>query len=127
MQPISFYDDPQQEGRGPQDVRLKQLGLYVYEDGRRIAVGFDITPFRERPSIEVTATNERGEQAGSLTIIEAMSPNFSLTMHLRDSDPTVRYEIRAVLYYRQDDEERMEVDSKETVLDLNEAGEHVVK
>lgn len=126
MQPINFYDDSEHKGQEPDDVRLKQLGLFVHEDGRRIAVGFNITPFRERPSIEVSATNERGEPAGSLTIIEAMLPNFNLTMHLRDAQPTDRYNIRAVLYYAGDGDERNVVDSKETVVDITSPGEHLV-
>jgi hypothetical protein len=124
-QPISFFDEENQP-KDKEDVRLKQLGLYVHEDGRRIAVGFNITPFRERPSLEVTATNERGEPAGSLTIIEALSPNFNLTMHLRDQEPTDRYQIHVLLYYGGAGEERLEVDSKETVIDVTEPGEHVI-
>lgn len=126
MQPINFYNDSDRQGREPQDVRLNQLGLFVYEDGRRIAVGFNITPFRERPSIEVIANNERGQPAGSLTIIEALQPNFSLTMHLRDASPTEEYTIRAELYYVDSDGERQVVDSKETTVDVTTPGEKIV-
>lgn len=130
MQPINFYDDSDMQGRPREEVRLNQLGLYVYEDGRRIAVGFNITPFRERPSIEVTATNGRGEVAGSMSIIEAMTPNFNVTMHLRDDDPTDRYEIQAILYYRSEDGdaegERLLVDRKSATVDISQPGEQVV-
>ena len=70
MQPINFFDDGVELPKGREDVRLKNLGLFVYEDGRRVAVGFELTPFRERPSLEVMATNARGEAAGSMTVIE---------------------------------------------------------
>ncbi|HSM59010.1 MAG TPA: hypothetical protein VK879_22835 [Candidatus Sulfomarinibacteraceae bacterium] len=126
MQPINFYDDSEHQGREPEDVRLKQLGLYVHEDGRRIAVGFNITPFRERPSIEVTASNGRGEAAGSLTIIEALQSNFSLTMHLRDAAPTEEYTVRAELYYVGSGGERQIVDSKETTVDVTVPGETII-
>ena len=63
---IKFFDDPFEGPKPREEVRIKQLGLYMHEDGRRVAVGFDITPFLERPSIQVTFTNERGEEAGSL-------------------------------------------------------------
>jgi hypothetical protein len=108
---IQFFDDP---GRGPrsrEDVRFNQLGLYVYEDGRRVAVGFDITPFLERPSIEVTVVNEAGQPAASLSVIEAMQPNFHLTLHLRDDNPTENYQMQAELYYMSADGDRMVVDS----------------
>lgn len=130
MQPINFYDDSEMRGRPRAEVRLNQLGIYVYEDGRRIAVGFNITPFRERPSIEVTVTNARGEPAGSMSIIEAMTPNFNVTMHLRDRNPTDRYEIQATLYYpspgEEPDGERVDVDQKVATIDVSRPGEHIV-
>lgn len=126
MQPIQFFDDPQQSPRAREDVRLRNLGLYVYEDGRRVAVGFDITPFQERPSIEVTLTNERGEAAGSLTVIEALQSNFHLTMHLRDRDPTAKYGVEVLLYYNTPAEERLVVDRKEGTVDVTRPGDQTI-
>lgn len=126
MQPINFYDDPERRGNARKDVRLKQLGLYVYEDGRRVAIGFNLTPFAERPSIEVTATNSAGRIAGSMTVIEALSPNFNLTLHLRDHEPTGIYEIEAVVYYKNEDGARVEVDRKRGAIDIAAPGEQIV-
>lgn len=127
MRPINFFEDPlEPEGKSRADVRLKNLGLYVYEDGRRIAVGFDMTPFSEKPSIEVTVTNARGEVAGSMTVIEAFKPNFHLTLHLRDEVPTDHYELEAVLYYGSADEEKLVVDRKKGAFDLTQPGDQTV-
>lgn len=104
---INFFDDPLETPKPREDVRLNQLGLFVYPDGRRIAVGFDITPFLERPSIEVRVINANGEAAGSLNVIQTLESNFNLTMHLRDKEPTEIYEITAVLYYTPPNEPRM--------------------
>jgi len=127
MQPINFFDDPEKRGRAPHEVRLRQLGLYIYEDGRRVAIGFNLTPFQERPSIEVTATNGHGQVAGSLTIIEALSPNFNLTMHLRDKVPTDNYDVEVIVYYKSEDGTRMEVDRKRGSIDVTMPGEHVLE
>ena len=127
MQPINFFDDPEKRGRAREDVRLKQLGLFVYEDGRRVAIGFNLTPFQERPSIEVTATNEHGQVAGSLTIIEALSPNFNLTMHLRDHEPTGNYDVEAIVYYKGEDGARMEVDRMKGSIDVTTPGEQLLE
>ena len=108
---IEFYDDPLKGPRSREDVRFNQLGLYVYDDRRRIAVGFDITPFLERPSVEVTITNAAGEVAANLTVIETMQPNFNLTMHLRDKNPADPYQIEAILFYQATDGERKLVDN----------------
>ncbi len=120
---INFFDDLGEAPKGREDVRLKQLGLYVYPDGRRVAVGFDLTPFRERPSIEVRVVNERGEAAGWLNVIETLEANFSLTMHLRDKEPTERYEVTAVVYYATPETERMDVHSLTRTFDATRPGD----
>lgn len=126
MQPINFFDDPENRGRPREEVRLKQLGLYVYEDARRVAIGFNLTPFAERPSLEVTATNEEGKIAGSMTVIEALSPNFNITMHLRDKNPTDIYAIDVVVFYKDEAGERLEVDRKQGAVDMSRPGEQIV-
>jgi hypothetical protein len=127
MQPISFFDDGFQQGNERKDVRLKNLGVFVYEDGRRIAVGFELTPFRERPSLEVTATNARGEQAGSMMVVEALSPNFSLTLHLRDREPAAEYELETLVFYQNEEGGgRMVVDRKLARFDATQPGDQTV-
>lgn len=126
MQPINFFDDPERRGNAREDVRLKQLGLFVHEDGRRIGIGFNLTPFAERPSIEVTAYNAAGESAGSMTIIEALTPNFNLTMHLRRESATGEYEIEAVVFYKEEDGGQLEVDRKRARIDVSNPGEMIV-
>jgi hypothetical protein len=101
---IDLFDDPLEGPRAPRDVRINRIGIYVYEDRRRIAVGFNLTPFRQRPSVEVLVHNSRGEAAGSLSIIEAIQPNFTLTVHLRDREPTDTYSARVRVYYNVDEQ-----------------------
>ena len=101
---IDLFEDPLDGPREPGDVRINRVGIFVYEDRRRIAVGFNLTPFRHRPSVAVTVHNAHGEPAGSLDIIEAIQPNFTLTVHLRDRRPTDTYSARVRVYYRVDSE-----------------------
>lgn len=123
MMNINFFDDPMQGPRAREDVRFNRLGLYVHpEGGRRIAVGFDITPFRERPSIEVIAVNARGERAGTLTVIETLDTNFHLTMHLRDREPTDVYTVAATLYYAMPETGRMDVHTLQATVDVTAPG-----
>ncbi len=122
---IKFFDDPFESPKSRDEVRIKQLGLFMYEDGRRVAVGFDITPFLERPSIEVNVVNENGIQAGSMTIVETMESNFTLTMHLRDKEPTKMYEVTAVLYYATPETERVDIQTIKRKLDATKPGEQL--
>jgi hypothetical protein len=120
---IQFFDDPLESPKSREDVRLKNLGLYVYEDGRRVAVGFDLTPFIERPSIEVRVVNARGEKAGWLNVVETLDANFSLTMHMRDAKPTEMYEATAIVYYQTPETERMDVHTVVKQFDMTKPGE----
>lgn len=133
---IHFYDDPDGGIKAKEDVRFNRLGLYMYPEKRQVAVGFDITPFFEKPSIAVTITNNSGERAASLNVIEAMQPNFSLIMHLRDRVPTDIYQVEAILYYHSIDDndsisqndpsierERQIVDRVKKDLDATQEGE----
>lgn len=120
---IDFFDNPDETPKSREEVKIKQLGLYMHEDGKRVAVGFDITPFLERPSIEVTITNERGEKAGSLHVIETLDTNFSITMHLRDKEPTDLYDVKVVIYYATPETERTDVHTYERQFDRTKVGE----
>ena len=120
---IELFNDPLQQSRSRGEIRFNKLGIFIFEDRQRIAVGFDITPFRERPSIDVSIVNITGKEEASLSIIEAMQSNFTLTMHLREPAPDRQYEIQARLYYRTADGDREVVDSISRLFDLNEVGE----
>ena len=121
--PIQFFDSSFEVPKAREDVRFNQVGFFVYEDQRRVAVGFDITKFLEGPSIEVNITNDNGEPAGTLTVVETNSANFSLTMHLRDKEPTDLYHVKATLYYNSPDDERMDVYTHEATIDVSKPGE----
>lgn len=120
---INFYDDPLGGPRPREDVRFNELGLFVYDDRRRVAVGFDIVPFREPPSISVVVTNSNGVVAASLRVINAIQPNFNLTMHLRDEHPSDSYDIEAIIYYISSDGSRTVVDKITRNFDLSQPGE----
>ncbi|MCA9938759.1 MAG: hypothetical protein KC418_08960 [Anaerolineales bacterium] len=112
MAQIQFFDDPSQMRKSREEVRINEIGLHVYPDGRRVAVGFDLTPFLERPSLEVVVRNAVGEIAGTLNVIEALQPNFHLTMHLRDAQPAEPYTVLVTAYYVAPGEKRQIVDQR---------------
>jgi hypothetical protein len=124
---VTFFDDPMQGPLPPEEVRIKQLGLYIYPDKRRVAVGFELTRFKERPSLEVTIINANGKIAGSLNVIETLNPNFSLTMHLRDQEPTEAYDIEVVVYYATPETEREDVYTARATFMAVEEGEQIFK
>jgi hypothetical protein len=120
---IKFFEDPLESPKSREDVRIRTLGLYVYEDKRRVAVGFDITPFLENPSIDIQVVNANGLPAGSMSIVNTVETNFTLTLHLRDEEPTDLYMLTAALYYASPDGERVDIQKKTATFDLTRPGE----
>lgn len=121
---INFFDDPEKAPKAREDVRINQLGMYLHDDRQRVAVGFDLTPFIERPSIEVTITNSvTGKEASSLHVIESLESNFTIIMHLRDKEPAELYDVVATVYYATPETERMDVHRLERTLDRTQIGE----
>ncbi len=128
MMQIDFFDDPSRTPRSREDVRINDIGIYVHPGGRRIAVGFDLTPFIERPSLDVDIRNARGEWAGQLSVVQTPESNFHLNTFLRDSDGTDTYELLVVVYYAvlEDGFPRMEVDRRVVAFEVLEPGEKQV-
>ena len=124
---IQFFSDPQNQPRSREDVRIKQIGLFVHEGGRRVTFGLELTPFLERPCIDVEITNAEGQQAGMLSVIEQMDPNFSLVLHLRDEEPIDPYQLRAVIYYTTPETDPTKVDDQAVTFKTAEPGEHIFK
>lgn len=124
---IKFFDDPLESPRPREDVRFRQISLDLYPDMRRLAFGVELTLFVERPSIEVTIRNAQGDQAGSLHVIETLTPSFTLTMHLRDSEIFNPYEMTVVLYYSWPDRDKIEVDRRSITFEVANPGEQVFK
>ena len=124
---IRFFDDPLEGPRAREDVRIRQIGLFRYPEERRFMFGIELTPFVERPSIEVLVTNGAGEPAGSLHVIETLTTGFSLVIHLRDRATRNPYELTAVLYYTWPDRDRQEVERRTVTFDMDAAGELLFK
>jgi hypothetical protein len=122
---IEFFHDPQNQPRSREEVRMKQIGLFVHDDGPKVTFGVELTPFLERPCIDVDIFNAAGERAASLSVIETMTPNFSLVMHLRDGGQTGPYELTAVVYYTTPETDPQLVDRQTIRFDAAEPGEHI--
>ncbi len=124
---VTFFDDPLKSPNSREDVRIKQLGLFVHEGGRRVAVGFELTQFQERPSVEVIITNTNGIIASTLHVIETLTPNFSLTMHLRDAEPTDLYDVSVTVYYATPETEREDIHTCAGKFDSTQPGEKIIQ
>jgi hypothetical protein len=122
---IQFFFDPEDQPRSREDVRIKQIGLFVHEGGRRVTYGLELTPFLERPCIDVEIINGLGEPAGRLSVIEQVDRNFSLVLHLRDEEAHDPYHLLTVIYYTTPETDPVMVDKQTVEFNSAEEGEHI--
>lgn len=122
---INFFDDPNNQPRSRKEVRINRIGLIIQEEQRRITFGIELTPFLERPCIEVQIMNGLGQPAGSLNVIETVESSFSLVMHLRDDAVYDPYTLSAEIYYVTPETDRVKVDKQEVAFEISDPGEKI--
>ncbi|MEM7800491.1 MAG: hypothetical protein AAF633_14950 [Chloroflexota bacterium] len=111
---IQFFDESDHTPRMREDVRLLRTRLEVAPEGKRVAIDFELTPFIERPTIELRLFDDEQRPAGLLKIIETLDTFNRVVMHLRDSQTTSHYTFNIRVYFANIDEDmqRMDVDEQ---------------
>ena len=106
MAEIPLYDESEEipAPRARQDVRFTAVAVKPYPDGRRVKLNFALTPFEERPSVDMAVTNTEGREVASLSLIEAMDTQFDFTVHLRGPEPRGEHVVHLTLFYLESDE-----------------------
>jgi len=99
-----YFSDPQSKGLPPEEARIKELKVKPYPDGKRIQLLIELTPFQLNPSGDLMIKNQAGLVVGSTSFIEAVSPKFDFTLHLRFSEPG-DYVASLILFYTHEVEE----------------------
>jgi hypothetical protein len=85
-----------------EEVRLRDLSVTALADRRRVRVEIHITPFLERPNLEVILVAPGGEPISKISVVETDSADLSLTMHLRSEPQPGEYAVRGALSYEAD-------------------------
>lgn len=98
MDEIEFVD-PETVPQPRDQVKIESLSARVYPDGRRVRLDIELTPFLERPNLELKITNAAGEEVAALSIIESMDYKFEMTAHLRGPQPAGRHTLHGELFY----------------------------
>ncbi|PIZ26514.1 MAG: hypothetical protein COY47_00035 [Chloroflexi bacterium CG_4_10_14_0_8_um_filter_57_5] len=103
----AFFLDPNVERLPPEETRILDLCAEPYPEGKRVRISLELTPFQQRPYIELTLNDPDGNEVSSASIVEPMGCKLELTMHLRPSTSlppvaplrTGAYQLTAVLSY----------------------------
>jgi len=101
-----FFTDPDEIPLPPQEVRIRDLKVVPYPDGRRVRLRIELTPFQKYPSGEILITDGLGNPIASASFVEAITPKLEMTLHLRSLDPDGQYNIDVTLFYSQEIEDQ---------------------
>lgn len=124
MSDLHFYDEDEEIPlpRPRAEVRFTQVTLHPYPDGRRVKLHFALTPFMDRPSVDIRVVNLAGQEVATLSLIEAMDTENDFTIHLRGPEPRGAHTLEMVLFYRANDDPEAEREVIETHTTTFEAG-----
>ncbi len=100
-----FFPELSEDGANiplpPEEMRFLELRAEpVHDDGPlRARVYVEVTPFRQRPYIEIVLTDANHTEIASVNIVEPMQRKNVITMHIRGAQTSGPFMLYARLYY----------------------------
>ncbi len=95
-----FLNDPTVVRLPPTETRFCDLRAEPYPDGKRLRVALELTPFQQRPNLELTLTDADGQEVAAASIIEPVGWKLEVTLHVRKAGVTAgTYGLSARLSY----------------------------
>jgi hypothetical protein len=95
-----FLFDSSDAPQPREHVKITALAASPYPDGSRVHMELRITPFLERPNLEIYAQKVDGPLVAEMSVIETMTPNLEFTLHIRGVETLAgTYILRAELFY----------------------------
>jgi len=82
-------------------IKIERLDISPYPDGWRVKVNIDVTPFQERPNLEIRLLRAADSRlVAELSVIETMHRAMEFTIHVRGlPSPFGDFVAEADLYY----------------------------
>jgi hypothetical protein len=78
-----FQIDPNVERLLPADIRIVNLHAEPNSEGNRLKVGMEISPFQQKPYIDLTLVDSTGQLITTTSIVEPVNSKLELNLHLR--------------------------------------------
>ena len=101
MSNLSFFDNPDEAPLPRDQVAIEHVTFEPYADGRRVRVSITLTPFLDRPNLDISLLTPEGRPVSSLSIVEALERHMDFTLHLRERELLPQYIGRVELYYEE--------------------------
>lgn len=94
-----FFDNPNDVPLPPDQIEIRELSGTPNEEGSRVVVRFEITPFQERPNIEASLLNSESRQVAAFSVVEAIENKMDFTLHLRGTETSGKYTLLLEVIY----------------------------
>ena len=94
-----FFPEDNLKRTTPEETRILSLTAEPYEDGRRVRVNIEMSPFEKRPHLEFTLTDREKQEISTASFVEPMQWKLEFTMHLRKKPIDGPLDLEARLYY----------------------------
>ena len=94
-----FFPDDNLQRTSPAETKILSLTAEPYEDGRRVRVNIEMSPFEKRPHLEVNLTDSNGEEISTTSFVEPMHWRLEFTLHLRTEPADGPLDLEARLFY----------------------------
>jgi hypothetical protein len=97
-----FFPDDNLERTSPEETEILSLNTEPYEDGQRVRVNIEMSPFEKRPHLEVILTDSRGQVLSTASFVEPMAWKLEFTMHIRTKPAVGELTLETRLFYPDD-------------------------
>jgi hypothetical protein len=94
-----FFPENNLDRMSPDETKILSLTADPYEDGRRVRVNIEISPFEIRPHLEFTLTDMESQEISTASFVEPMTWKLEFTMHMRAEPADGPLDLEARLYY----------------------------
>jgi hypothetical protein len=95
-----LINDPKIIRYPPAEVRLLDLRADPNPEKKRLRITLELTPFQQKPNIELAVTDSSGNEVTSASIIETDSCKLELNLHMKRTEATDgKFTLMASLLY----------------------------
>jgi len=94
-----FFPEDNLHRTAPEETKILSLTADPYEDGQRVRVNIELSPFEKRPHIEFLLTDRESKEISSASFVEPMAWKLEFTLHLRTEPAEGPLNLTARLFY----------------------------
>ena len=94
-----FFPEDNLHRTSPEETKIISLTAEPYEDGRRVRVNIEMSPFEQRLHLEFTITDTESREISTASFVEPMQWKLEFTMHLRTRPADGPLNLEAKLFY----------------------------